>query len=251
MCDHEFEQSAEAHRGAGQQRDVGHHVVDVLDHDERARAERDRADHAQVEYAVRAMGEARRARDECERERDEQRTREPRRIVQRHHALQQPREARRDPRVERRLFHERLARIGRHDEIAGLQHVLDDAECIGLVLLPRVVAEHARQRVRTEHDRGQQPGAPAEPREAAAAHRIGRGVCGRGAGVVRVGEVGAGGAGRTDVLSRGGHGRASPAGRGGSRHGKGSRVDRAGPAADGDRQRPHRCGEGRTARPSV
>ncbi|EJO62009.1 hypothetical protein BURMUCF2_2284 [Burkholderia multivorans CF2] len=33
------------------------------------------------------------------------------------------------------------------------------------------------------------------------------------------------------MLSRGGHGRVPPAGRGGSRHGKGSRVDRAGLAA--------------------
>lgn len=147
VLDHEFEQPAEAHCRTGEQRDVRHHVVHVLDDDERACAQHDGTDHAQVEPAIRAAGDARRACDEAERERGEQRAREPCRVVQRHHALQQPREAGRDPCVKRRLFHERQAGIGRHDEVARLEHVLDDAERVGLVLFPRIVAEHARQRV--------------------------------------------------------------------------------------------------------
>jgi hypothetical protein len=155
--------------------------VHVLDDDERARAEHHGAEHAQVEPALGAARAARRARDEAERQRGEQRAREARRIVQRHHALQQPCEAGRDRRVERRLLHEGLAGVGRHDEVAGLQHVLDDAERIGFVLLPRIVAHYAGQQVRSRQCRDQQPRAPGQPQRAVAGrvgdahgHRHGR-----------------------------------------------------------------------------
>ena len=45
---------------------------------------------------------------------------------------------------ERRLLHERLAGKRRNDPVAGLQDVVDEAEGIRLVRLPRLPAEEAR-----------------------------------------------------------------------------------------------------------
>ena len=59
-------------------------------------------------------------------------------------------ENRRGPEEERRLLDERLARERRHHPVAGFEDVMDEAERVGLVGLPRIVSDEAEQDPRGE-----------------------------------------------------------------------------------------------------
>ena len=61
--------------------------------------------------------------------------------MQRHEGAEETGKERARQVEKRRLFHERLARERRHDPVAALQDVMNEAEAVGLVRLPRIATE--------------------------------------------------------------------------------------------------------------
>ncbi len=85
------------------------------------------------------------------RERDVEAAREPRRVVQRQESAEDLGEERGGDEEKGRLLHERLAAERRDHPVAALEDVEDQAEGVGLVGLPGVVADEAEEHPAGEH----------------------------------------------------------------------------------------------------
>ena len=62
-----------------------------------------------------------------------------------HEPAEGMREERGGPEKKRRFLDERLAGERRHQPVVRLEDLVDEAEAVGLIGLPRIVAEEARQ----------------------------------------------------------------------------------------------------------
>jgi hypothetical protein len=114
----------------------------VAAHDEAEAAEQQQGRYRAVAHAIEFA-----SRDCRERENDRHPGpgREPRGVVQRQGEREQLRECGRSEVEQRRLLEERLAGERRHHPRAASQQVVDHAEGVGLVGLPRIVADEPRQ----------------------------------------------------------------------------------------------------------
>ena len=119
----------------------------VVRHQEMGGVEVTHAAHQHEHGGERRLAPIERARREPDEKQGEARiegAREPRGVVHREHRTECLGEERRGDEKQRWLLHERLAGERWNDPVAGLQDVVDEAEGIRLVRLPRLPAEEAR-----------------------------------------------------------------------------------------------------------
>src|SRR5258708_36062814 len=133
----------DADRNAGEKRVVGDELVRVLQVAERG-AEEKRGGPSGAAAIEAASGQP----GEGQRQRDIKSGGEACRIVQRHEPAEWVGKKRGGPEEKRWLLDEWLARERRHEPVARLADVVDEAERIRLGGLPRIVAEQARKEPR-------------------------------------------------------------------------------------------------------